>query len=559
MLSFVQGVLALSLCLGAPSFAQEAAPAPDAWTAREARHLLNRAAFGATPAELDAAVALGRAATIERLLLGGREVEPPFFATVGVADFGGLDGRSPAEQREVRRQVRERDKGQLAAYTHWWLERMRRGEDPLRDRMTLFWHGFFTTSSKDLRRTFEVIQQHQLLRDHALESYAELLAGIVHDPAMLYYLDNTKNKKGKPNENLARELLELFSLGEGNYTERDVQEVARALTGHQAGRDGGFELNRKQHDDGEKTILGRTGRFDAEDVVAILLEQDACARWVAGRLLESFEGARPDAARLDEYAACLREADYALRPFLRKLLDDPRFYRDEVVGARVLGPVDFLVSSERRLGLEVSPEFVYRAASELGQTLFQPPNVKGWEGGESWITTASLIGRGNAAGLMLGVLDEDAARVAPVAPAPADPDYGGMEAMDSMDATDDMDAMQAMDGREEAAEGDARLPGELRALKRALGKDYAPRLNLTWRFARRGLTRDAELAGALLDELLAIAAPDETRAALTRRLAAERAALGVAEGELLAQPALAEPLLRRLAHLVLSLPEAQLD
>jgi uncharacterized protein (DUF1800 family) len=425
--------------------------------------------------------------------------------------------------------------------------------------MTLFWHGFFTTSSKDVKRSLELVNQHQLLRENAIESYATLLNGIVLDPAMLDYLDNSKNKKGKPNENLARELLELFSLGEGNYTEEDIAAVARALTGYQATRTGEFRFNGGQHDRGRKTILGQTGRFAAEDVARILLEQESCARWISGRIIEYLEGPWPEAERHEEYAAFLRESGYELKPFLRKLLLDPRFYREEVIGSHVMGPIDYIVSSQHRLGIEVSSLFVYRAAEDLGQTLFQPPNVKGWEGGEAWITTASLLGRGNAAGLMLGVLDLG----------PQSTMEQVAQAEDAMSAEFDMEYEEAMSESEldeedmmmsgSMSEPMSGLPTGLKRIQSALGPQYTPKLNITWRLNRAQLSTEEEIVDALLAELLAIEPPSDTRAALVQHLLAERSALGLRKGELLEHPQKSEPVLRRLAHLILSLPEAQLN
>lgn len=530
------------------------------WNRQTVEHLFNRAGFGATTRQVTVALRKGPERVVEELLSGGEAVEPPAFKPFLTEEM--VEQMRTADEkgrRELRNRIRRAERGQLARYTGWWIDRMVGAEDPLRDRMTLFWHGFFTTSSKDVKRSLELVRQHQLLRDNAIESYATLLNGIVLDPAMLDYLDNSKNKKGKPNENLARELMELFSLGEGNYSEQDIAAVARALTGYQATKTGEFRFNRNEHDKGRKTILGQTGLFKAQDVARILLEQEACATWVSGRIIEYFEGVWPEAERHEEYAACLRDNDYELQPFLRKLLLDPRFYREEVLGSRVMGPIDYLVSTQRRLGIEVSPLFVYRAAEDLGQTLFQPPNVKGWEGGEAWITTASLLGRGNAAGLMLGVLDlGPQSTMELVADArEAMSEEFEMEYEEAMSESElDEEDMMMSGGMSESGGG---LPTGLKRLRSALGGQYTPELNLTWRLNRRRLSTEEEIVDAMLTELLAIEAPSDTRAALVQHLTAERSALGLRKGELLEHPQKSEPILRRLAHLILSLPEAQLN
>ncbi|MDP6539357.1 MAG: DUF1800 domain-containing protein [Planctomycetota bacterium] len=556
-----------------------------AWNASNAEHLFNRAAFGVTPEELDDILEHTPEHVVDELLSPRESAGEPFFAERGDASqYRQMRGLPEEERRRFRAQLRAADRRQMDDYASFWVDQMVDYEDPLRDRITLFWHGFFTTSSRDVRRSFEVIQQHQFLRANALGSYADLLRGIVRDPAMLYYLDNNANRKGKPNENLARELMELFSLGEGNYSEADVKEVARALTGYSANRDGEFEFNRRQHDGGIKRVLGERGRFDGDDVVEVLLEQEACAEWVAGRLIEFLEGVQPESARLREYAGILRNEDYQLRPFLRRLFLDPEFYREEVVGTRVQSPVDYLVGMTRRLDVHPPARYLLLAAGNLGERLFQPPNVKGWEGGESWITTSSLLQRGNVAGLVLGTIDLQAAfegnpglgerrrelrrRLSDARRSGAESDAGPQG--DDMDMDMDLDMDMEIDSEmdmdmEMGAEapptsdsgGDA-VPRALRALRSAVGSGYRPRLNLTWRVKATGATDDGEILDELLSSLLAIEAPAETRALLLDHLKAERAGIGIREGELLEATAACEAILRRLAHLILSLPEAQL-
>ncbi len=550
------------------------------WNARAAEHLFNRAAFGITSEEIEDVLQHSLAEVVDELLSTRPATGEPWFAErAGDGQYRQMENLPEEERRRFRAQLRAADRQQMVDYASFWVDQMVNYEDPLRDRITLFWHGFFTTSSRDVRRSYEVIQQHQFLRSNALESYADMLHGIVRDPAMLYYLDNNSNRRGKPNENLARELMELFSLGEGNYTEKDVQEVARALTGYSANREGGFEFKRRQHDPGIKRILGERGRFDGDDVVRVLLEQEACAEWVAGRLIHFLEGVEPEAGRLREYAGLLRNEDYQLRPFLRQLFLDPAFYRDEVVGTRVLGPVDYVIGMTRRLDLHPPARYLLLAAGDLGERLFEPPNVKGWEGGETWITTSSLLQRGNVAGLILGVIDLDAAfegypgleerrrqlrrRLAFDGEPEMESDMDDMD-MDDMDMDMDTQDLPSMDGAmnpeegQGASRGGASIPRQLRALRSAVGSGYRPRLNLTWRIGAAGALDDAQILDHLLSSLLAIEAPADTRAMLLAHLTSEREALRIRDGELLDAAAACEGILRRLAHLILSLPEAQL-
>lgn len=549
-----------------PEARTEAASRRLIWNARTVEHLYNRAGFGASPELIEAALARRPEEVVEELVSGGREVEPFYVEGPTVLQRMDESELSGSEKARLRSAIRNADRRQMSAYAQWWIDAMASGADPLRDRMTLFWHGFFTSSYRDVRRSDLMAQQHDMLRSEALGSYAVMLYEIVHDPAMLKYLNNDVNKKGKNNENFARELMELFSLGEGNYTEQDIKEVARALTGMRYDLEGDYKFRRGLHDFGKKTVLGEKGRLDGEDVVKILLEQEACARWIAGRVIEYLEGVKPSPQRLDFYAALLRESNYELAPLLRSLLLDPDFYRDEVVGTRVQGPVDFAVGAMRRLDMHVPAGFVREATAELGQELFLPPSVKGWDEGPAWITTSSLMLRGNLAGMLLGVVDLNAvfgerfarARDLAQADAPRRPDF------DSADSEVDDDVMggddEMMESDDDAAprRGQHDMPKVIRDLRGEIGANYIPRINLRWRMQRAGLTRDAEIVTYLLDAGLAIDAPEDLHVCLMGRLRGERELLGAKDGELLDHPE-AEKVLRRALHWVLSTPAAQLS
>jgi hypothetical protein len=439
------------------------------------------------------------------------------------------------------------------------------GQSPLRERMTLFWHGFFTSDSNKVRLAGLMIDQNELLRRHALGNFGELLHAIVRDPAMLIYLDNISNTKDSPNENLARELMELFSLGEGNYTEEDIREVARALTGYGIDRQREFVFNPRIHDYGIKTILGVEGRHHGRDVVDILLAQPACARWVAGSVITYLEGLAPDAERLDKYAEFLRDADYELGPMLEKLLLDPDFYRAEVVGARVSSPIDYLVGICRRLGVDVRGGIVVRGASMLGMRLFEPPNVKGWNEGAAWITTATLMNRANLAGVLLGTIkpvemladpldDMELTEEEMVSMETLGPEFPLDEAM--MGEGEEMMATSAGVERERAARNQGNL---MARIARVLGGSaYRPRISLGARLFRSGSRSDREIVDFMCTSLLAIETPLETRRMLMAALRTDREAQGLKPGDLVKKSITAEEVLRRLAHLILSLPEAQL-
>jgi uncharacterized protein (DUF1800 family) len=522
---------------------------PEAFDARAAEHLLSRAGFGARTAEVDRAVEQGLEATLDRLFAPeeGREpffVEPPEKPTRAEKKH-----LTVLERGELRARIAREDRELLQGFADWWVAEMLGGSNALREHMTLFWHGHFTSSQREVQDAVALIRQNEVFREHALGNFGELLRAVLRDSAMLAYLDNDQNTLRDPNENLARELFELFTLGEGHYTERDVQEAARALTGWVVRYPVGAEFVRGRHDGGEKQVLGTRARLDADGLADLILAQPACAPWVAGRIVAYFEGREVDERRRARYGDLLREHAYELEPLLRALFADPEFYSEEVVGARISGPIEYLVGVSRRLDLEPPPRLVWVAAGQLGQRLFEPPSVKGWDGGKAWIGTSSLLQRGNVAGLLLGIvsLEQVLAREPSLEDA-----IGGDDGMDEAAMDDSMDDAMAMQPRPEDEE-------ESGGLRRALeGGFYVPRLHLAAGCGNAGAERDREIVDYLCRELLAVEVGGETRAALEGLLAAERAELGARDGDLLEQEPEGEHALRRLAHVVLSLPEAHL-
>jgi len=495
--------------------AQEAAPGVP-WNARTVEHLYNRAGFGASPEEIARALEGTPEALVDALLAGFAEDERTFPYEVihrpVLEDFP-----NQHDYFDACAERRRRERLVMADYAAWWVEAMVASHDPLREKMVVFWHNHLVSSAADVKSYVAMIRQNELFRREALGSFRRLLHAIVSDPAMMVYLDNDQNMVGNPNENLAREIMELFALGIGNYTEQDIKEGARALTGWKTD-DIATEphLLPKLHDTGEKTILGRKGNFDAGDLVDILLDQPACPRFIAFKLLRYLEGVEPEAARLAEYADFLKASDFEIAPFLRKLFLDPRFYREEIVGHRIAGPVEFVVGSARRLGASFPPKLLWLAAAHTGQRLFEPPNVKGWEEGEAWIRTSSLLGRGNVAGILLGIT----------------PPSEVIEEVRS-------DGLSLMD--------DSKVSG------------YVPEISMTALAQRLGARGEGELVDGLAEQLLAVPLSAASRTVLVEFLAGERGRLGLEEAKLLGAGEKTEDLLRRLAHLILSLPEAQLN
>ena len=334
------------------------------WNVRRVVHLHRRAGFGATWDEIQRDLADGPRASVDRLVAGRRVQGVPanFEATANT-----LAGAAVASH----------EAGRLKA---WWVYRMLFGPDPLTERLVLLWHNHFATSDEKVRNLAWMYRQNQLFRARARARFDRLLSAAMRDPALLFWLDAPANRKGHPNENLARELMELFTLGVGHYTEKDVKEVARALTGWGLADDD-FHENGAQHDDGEKTILGRTGRFKGGDLVALLLKQPATARRLAWRICEWLMGEKGvGAAGLDALAAGLRQHNLDIGWAVETVLRSRAFFAEANLGSRVLGPVEFVVGTARALERFDPPPsnlVLSEWSARLGQDLFYPPNVGG--------------------------------------------------------------------------------------------------------------------------------------------------------------------------------------
>jgi uncharacterized protein (DUF1800 family) len=358
------------------------------WDLRRVVHLHRRAGFAATWGELQRDLKDGPEGSIDRLLKGTVSQHTPaeFTATANLlADAAVAAG----------------DIGRLKA---WWVYRMLFGPDPLGEKLTLLWHNHFATSNAKVRDPGAMRRQNDTLRRCAKTTFGELLNAAVRDPALLAYLDAPANRKGHANENLARELMELFTLGIGNYTEADVKEVARALTGWTV-EEGAFAEVATRHDDGDKTILGKEGKWTGTDVARMLLEHPATARRVAGRLCEEFFGEKAIALEAvgllgEELHRRKLEVGWAVETILRSRL----FFADGNIRTRVQSPVAFVIGAARALEMfDPAPSTLALAdwCGRLGQDLFEPPNVGGWPGGRAWISPRTVIGRANFVNALL--------------------------------------------------------------------------------------------------------------------------------------------------------------
>jgi uncharacterized protein (DUF1800 family) len=379
----------LALLAAALPLAAQAAMGPE-----DARHLLNRAGFGATPREIAAVAGLTRQQAVDRLLAGTRATAvtaPPGWVREPITPPRTLRNASQEERQAFLAQEIRRGFDLRA----WWIGEMLATGSPLTERMTLFWHNHFVSSQQKVRHARLMYDQNALLRRHATGNFGELLHAVAKDPAMIVYLDSASNRKGKPNENFAREVMELFALGEGHYSERDVREAARAFTGWSLDLDtGAFRFRPFLHDEGPKTVLGRTGNFDGDAVLDILLAQRATAEFVVAKLWREFVSPEPDAQEVRRIGARFRDARYDLKVALRELFLSDAFWAAENRAALVKSPVDLVVGTLRALEFQVGDPLPFvLATAGLGQNLFAPPNVKGWPGGEAWINSSTLLGR----------------------------------------------------------------------------------------------------------------------------------------------------------------------
>jgi hypothetical protein len=360
------------------------------WDLRRVVHLHRRAGFAAGWSEIQRDLKDGPKASIDRLLSGkarGPSVPADFERVAALLADAAVSAGDP---------------GRLKA---WWVYRMLFGPDPLGERLALMWHNHFATSNAKVDDLGAMRRQNDLFRALGRQPFGELLTAVVRDPAVLLWLDAPANRKEHPNENLGRELMELFTLGIGNYSEDDVKDAARALTGWTV-EDGEFRDVSARHDDGEKKILGKKGAWKGEDLLKMLLEHPATARRLAVRLSEQFFGESVlDKAGLDSLAELLRRNNLRIGRTVETIVRSRLFFADKNLGARVLSPVEYVIDAVRALEMLDPPPSTVALAdwmTLLGQDLFYPPNVFGWPGGRRWINTRSVVGRANFAAALIG-------------------------------------------------------------------------------------------------------------------------------------------------------------
>lgn len=453
------------------------------WGPREARHLLNRAGFGLPRSRVEELAGLSPDAAVAALMaeapadpLPEPDFLPPYVRPGEL--YRGMESLGPLERQAIQSDKRQTERAAVERLKAWWLMRMRTSPDPLREKMTLFWHGHFATSSQKVQLAASNYWLNALFRTQATGNFKQLTVSVGQSAAMLEYLDNQRSTKVHPNENWARELMELFTLGQGQYTEDDIKASARAFTGWSMDGDGQFQYRLEVHDTGEKTFMGKTGRFDGWDVIDILFEQPAASTFLCAKLWRYFAGTEPSPEILAGLAATFRDSGYEVAPVLRQMFLAEAFYAPEVIGAQVKSPAQFVVQLSDDLGLTQPPYAVMaQACRTLGQDLFHPPNVKGWDGNLAWINANTLLHRYNLPG-RLALAGRAVEALRDTIEVPRDEAGGAMDAMEGMSGP-------AMEGGMEANAKNA---------LNAMQKKYRKELQDAMPAAIEGLTREEQQA-----------------------------------------------------------------
>ena len=359
-------------------------------------HLFQRAGFGATIEQMKEFEEKSPEKALKFLFKDSEKINFLMVVDEEVAIAKGkkairnmLDkrGLSAAEIKEQIKEYRE----QLTDLNFLWVKNMASGESMLREKITLFWHGHFACR---IRQPLLTQLQNNVIRQNALGKFGDLLLAISKDPGMLQFLNNQQNKKNSPNENFAREVMELFTLGRGSYTEKDIKEAARAFTGWGANPKGEFVFRTNQHDDGEKTFQGKTGNFKGEDILNIILQNPKTSTFICTKIYRYFVNENVDNQIVEKMAKRFRSTDYDIADLMEYVFKSDWFYKQENIGTRIKSPVELLVGLQRNFGIQFDRKqpvlFIQKA---LGQILFYPPNVAGWAGGKSWIDSSTLMTR----------------------------------------------------------------------------------------------------------------------------------------------------------------------
>jgi uncharacterized protein (DUF1800 family) len=366
---------------------------------KKIQHLFSRAAFGISIQELQQRKGQSLVSISDELFR-----ESDTFTALAIVDTDPMDTMKPMERKELsaeaRKKLRQERKRSLFDLNLAWATKLWTDPARLRERMTFFWHGHFACR---LESPYAMQDLNNIHRKYALGNFKDLLMAVSKSPAMLQFLNNQQNKKMHPNENFAREVMELFTLGRGNYTENDIKEAARAFTGWGFERETeAFVFRERMHDEGSKTFLGKTGDFKGEDIIDILLEKKETAHFICRKIYRFFVNDQPDEKRIAELTTSFYGSNYDIAALMKEIFNSTWFYQSQHIGALIKSPVDLLVGMNRLMSIAYEDKdglLVFQRG--LGQTLFYPPNVSGWAGGKSWIDSSSLMFRLKAPSMLL--------------------------------------------------------------------------------------------------------------------------------------------------------------
>jgi hypothetical protein len=563
------------------------------WNYDLAAHLLERAGFGGTPDEIQALARLAPAEAVRQLVhFQNIENKLPPFEHSGIHDPG-LEP-FPESRPAVTKLAKEKGEAlgikvkpggdrplqpivnkffywlrasvlETQRVSYWWANRMVATHHPLEEKMALFWHGHFAVNEAKVRDYRKMLGQLELFYKHGTGNFRDLMIAEAKDPAMLSFLDAGVNVKGAPNENFAREIMELFTMGVGNYSERDIREAARAFTGWNY-VDLKFVVNKDQHDDGQKTFLGKTGNFDGVDIIDIILQQPVTARFIAGKVYRYFVRQELSPELQVKLGNVLRNANYNMSPLLETIFLSRDFYSPPSVGTQIKSPVQLAISTFRKLGLNEAPgvpDFNV-ATGTLGQRLFSPPTVAGWSEGRSWITPGLLLERGN---FVRDVLFPD---INFIPPDRANPSPDIRVVADKIRAGLDISSATMPDRGSEGGLAEANMLadrdedfntryGSFRGWQMALERvkpipRQTAQVDLTQMVVGAGLKNTTEVVDYFIHRFMRVPPADEKRQALVNLLTKE---LGTSD--IAAAKTYMEDSLRLLLHLLMSEPEYQLS
>ena len=369
------------------------------------KHLYSRAAFGISYPKLQKVSGWSRRRVVSQLFTDSEKWEELQFPG---SVFSGQELKSISSLNEEDKKERIRTaRHNVRLLNIAWLEKMSSTDALLREKLTLFWHGHFACRSAN---PVFLQQLNNVHRKYALGDFRTMLLEVSRSPAMLQFLNNQQNRRGKPNENFARELMELFTLGRGNYTEKDIKEAARAFTGWGYNQKGEYQFRPVLHDDATKIFFGKNGHFDGTDIIDQILEKPQAANFIARKLYAFLVSDTVDEARIKELGAHFYKSKYDISELLKKILTADWFYESKLIGGKIKSPVELLVGLNRQFNVSYqNPAVLLNFQSALGQVLFYPPNVAGWPGGRNWIDSSSLMIRLKIPSLILnaGIIDFD--------------------------------------------------------------------------------------------------------------------------------------------------------